>query len=94
MTDWGPFLRSVRRQRGWTQLQAVEAMRGYAPFVLPHSVHLLRTWKRWEAGKHPSAFYDTILRRMFPPNLRNRRNENGYPATLPPIPDVPHPALE
>jgi hypothetical protein len=69
-------------------------MRGFAPLVLPHSVHLLRTWKRWEQGKHPSPFYDTILRRMFPPTRRNRAIETGYPAAAPPIPGVPHPALE
>lgn len=94
MTDWGPFLRSARHQRGWSQVRACEEMRQHTPIVLPSVISLLRSWKRWEKGHHPGRFYDEILHRMFPPNKRNRANENGYPAALPPIPDAPHPALE
>lgn len=94
MTDWGPFLRAARVQRGWTQVRACEEMRKHAPVVLPSIVSLLRSWKRWEKGTHPGGFYDDVLRRMFPPNLRNRRNENGYPTAPPPTPDAPHPVLE
>lgn len=83
MTDWGPFLRTARHQRGWTQLRAVEEMQRYADIALPSPISLMRTWKRWEKGTHPGAFYDRILRRMFPP-----------PPPEPPVPNAPHPALE
>ena len=40
VTDWGPFLRTARHQRGWTQLRAVEELQRHADGVLPSPTNL------------------------------------------------------
>jgi hypothetical protein len=52
--------------RGWSQADAVQAMRAHAPSELPGPASLVRQWKRWEAGeKQPSDFYKPIIAATF-----------------------------
>ena len=73
MTDWGPLLRAARAERGWSQTRGCEELRAASPIALPENISLLRSWKRWEAGMSPDAFYEEILCRVFgvlPPHRR------------------------
>ena|SRR5215831_19495171 len=62
-TDADAFpLRDARRERGWSQAQAVAAMRQHSSKPLPDDMALLRQWKRWEARDViPSGFYQNII---------------------------------
>lgn len=73
MTDWGPFLRVARAERGWSQTRGCEELRVVSPINLPENISLLRSWKRWEAGMSPDTFYEGLLCRVFevrPPHKR------------------------
>lgn len=83
---WARRLRAEREARGWTQQDAVGALRRHAAEELPGDASLLRTWKSWEAGDHlPSGFYRAIIARafgtvtaaFFPPADATRRDGNG-----------------
>jgi hypothetical protein len=63
---WARRIRSERIARGWSQAEAVEALRFHANSPLASNSSLLRNWKRWEAGDSaPDSFYKPILARTF-----------------------------
>lgn len=64
---WARRLRSERAARGWSQAEAVTALRERAVGVhLPANASLLRNWKRWEAGEaEPDEFYKPLLAATF-----------------------------
>jgi len=54
---WARRMTNERNARGWSQADAVRAMRAHAPSELPGDASLLRQWKRWEAGEaEPKEF--------------------------------------
>jgi hypothetical protein len=64
---WARRMTNEREARGWSQADAVRAMRAHAPGTLPDQPSLLRQWKRWEAGEvTPSPdFYQPIIAETF-----------------------------
>ena len=48
---WARRMYNERQARGWSQAEAVRAMRAHAPGELPEDASLLRQWKRWESGQ-------------------------------------------
>jgi hypothetical protein len=59
--DWADRLRRERDVRGWSQADAVAAMRTFSDVPLPDG--LLDQWKRWERGRNkPDEFYRPSLR--------------------------------
>lgn len=55
-----------RKVRGWSQAEAVRAMRAHSPSELPSQATLLRQWKRWESGEvQPKDFYQPIIAATF-----------------------------
>jgi hypothetical protein len=55
-----------RRARGWSQADAVKALRAQSASELPAEQSLLRQWKRWEAGEvQPKEFYQPIIAAVF-----------------------------
>jgi hypothetical protein len=63
---WARRISNERRARGWSQSDAVRAMRAHAGGELPEDASLLRQWKRWEAGDTtPGDFYKPIIARTF-----------------------------
>ncbi|MEH1164633.1 XRE family transcriptional regulator [Micromonospora sp. CPCC 205539] len=78
---WATRLRAERSARGWSQGEAVRAMRAHAAESLPADSTLLRNWKRWEAGSsEPDGFYraliaktfGTVTAAFFPPSTPNQ----------------------
>jgi tetratricopeptide (TPR) repeat protein len=75
MTDdrpaWAKRMTSKREARGWSQADAVRAMRAHAPNELPSGSSLLRMWKRWESGEvepdggRTDPFYKPIIAKTF-----------------------------
>ncbi len=69
MDDRPPWSRRIlaeREARGWSQLDAVRALRAHSPRPLPDDASLLRNWKRWEAGETcPDTFYQPLIARTF-----------------------------
>ena len=70
MTDnrpaWARRLANERRARGWSQADAVRAMRANSSSELPSEVSLMRQWKRWESGEvQPKEFYQPIIAATF-----------------------------
>jgi tetratricopeptide (TPR) repeat protein len=64
--SWARRLRSERQARGWSQGDAVAALRAHSDRSLPGSASLLRNWKRWEAGEaEPDGFYKPLLAATF-----------------------------
>lgn len=63
---WATRLRRERHARGWSQRDTVRAMRSRAGRPLPDEATLLRTWKRWESGRHlPDGFYRSLIATTF-----------------------------
>lgn len=67
---WAVRMRAEREARGWSQPDAVRAMRAHysdgTGKALPDEASLLRSWKRWEKGTYqPDGFYAPIVARMF-----------------------------
>jgi tetratricopeptide (TPR) repeat protein len=69
---WARRMTNEREARGWSQADAVRAMRANAPMradgraQLPEGPSLLRQWKRWEAGEiTPGDFYQPIIAATF-----------------------------
>ena len=63
---WSRRIRSERTARGWSQADAVAALRAHATSELPSNGSLLRNWKRWEAGDaEPDDFYKPLIARTF-----------------------------
>jgi hypothetical protein len=70
MTDdrpaWARRMANERRTRGWSQADAVRAMRAHSASELPSEESLIRQWKRWESGEHqPKEFYQPIIAATF-----------------------------
>ncbi|MDG4790238.1 XRE family transcriptional regulator [Micromonospora sp. WMMD1102] len=63
---WAQRLRSERTARGWSQGDAVRALRAHASDPLPSDSTLLRNWKRWEAGNsEPDSFYKALIAKTY-----------------------------
>jgi hypothetical protein len=63
---WARRIANERHARGWSQADAVRAMRAHATVELPVQATLIRQWKRWEAGEvQPSDFYQPIIAATF-----------------------------
>jgi len=76
---WARRMLSERQARGWSQADAIKAMRAHAPVdprthvqvELPATSSLLRQYKRWEAGEvepdrgKAELFYKPIIAKMF-----------------------------
>jgi hypothetical protein len=62
--DWADRLRRERDVRGWSQADAVAAIRTFSDVPLPDG--LLDQWKRWERGRNkPDEFYRPLIAAMF-----------------------------
>jgi hypothetical protein len=77
-------MRAERDARGWSQTEAVRAMRAKSSHNLPTDSTLLRNWRRWESGEsRPDDFYapiiaaafDTVTAAFFPKARPNRDDE-------------------
>ncbi len=75
--EWARRLRRERTVRGWSQRDAVAAMRTFSNAPLPDG--LLDQWKRWERGRNkPDEFYrpliaatlGTVVESIFPSRFR------------------------
>ena len=75
---WARRMANERQARGWSQADAIKAMRAHAPVTrysaqveLPSTSSLLRQYKRWEAGEvepdrgKAELFYKPIIAEMF-----------------------------
>jgi transcriptional regulator with XRE-family HTH domain len=63
---WAARIRAERTARGWSQTEAVRALRVHANEALPGAGSLLRNWKRWEAGEvEPDDFYKRLIAKTF-----------------------------
>jgi len=61
---WARRMYNERQARGWSQADAVRAMRAHSANELPSASSLLRQYKRWEAGEvTPKEFYQPNHRR-------------------------------
>jgi hypothetical protein len=55
-----------RSIRGWSQVQAVAAMRTHSDKPLPDDASLVRQWRRWEKGEcKPDRFYAPLVAATF-----------------------------
>nr|WP_257018921.1 XRE family transcriptional regulator [Streptomyces sp. TLI_235] len=55
-----------RDARGWSQTDAIGALRAHSPKTLPEDPTMLRQWKRWESGEVvPSEFYQPLIAATF-----------------------------
>jgi hypothetical protein len=48
---WARRMRAEREARGWSQTDAVRALRAHSAEPLADEGALLRNWKRWESGQ-------------------------------------------
>lgn len=63
---WAQRIRVERAARGWSQAQAVTALRAHSDEELPGQASMLRRWKSWEAGEHmPDDFYRPLIAKTF-----------------------------
>src|ERR1700722_14979970 len=63
---WARRMYNERQARGWSQADAIRAMRSHAAKELPDSSSLLRQYKRWETGEvTPKEFYQPIIAATF-----------------------------
>ncbi|WP_348538057.1 XRE family transcriptional regulator [Nocardia carnea] len=81
---WAIRMRSERDARGWSQAEAVRALRAKSSQNLPTDSTLLRNWRRWESGEsRPDDFYapliaaafDTVAAAFFPKARPSRDDE-------------------
>ena len=62
--EWAERLRRERNVRGWSQADAVAAMRTFSDVPLHDG--LLDQWKRWERGRNkPDEFYRPLIAATF-----------------------------
>lgn len=62
--EWAGRLRRERTARGWSQADAVAALRTFTDIPLPTG--LLDQWKRWERGRNkPDEFYRPLIAATF-----------------------------
>ena len=63
---WARRMYNERKARGWSQADAIRAMRAHSAKELPSTSSLLRQYKRWEAGEvTPKEFYQPIIAETF-----------------------------
>ncbi len=66
---WARRMTNEREARGWSQAEAVRALKAHATSdekIHADDASLLRQWKRWEAGEiKPGDFYQPIIARAF-----------------------------
>lgn len=63
---WARRISNERKARGWSQADAIRAMRAHAEEELPEHSSLMRQWKRWESGETtPGDFYKPIIAKTF-----------------------------
>ena len=63
---WARRLTAEREARGWSQSDAITALRAHASRTLPDDPALLRNWKRWEAGDVvPDTEYRRAIARLY-----------------------------
>jgi hypothetical protein len=62
---WARRIRAERLARGWSQADAVRAMRAHGDQQTPGQESLLRQWKRWEAGEVEPGHYQPLIARTF-----------------------------
>ncbi|WP_158842637.1 XRE family transcriptional regulator [Saccharothrix deserti] len=67
LPDWSRRVRAEREARGWSQAQAVRALRAHSKESLPSDSSMIRRWKAWEAGevKEPDEFYKPLIAKTF-----------------------------
>lgn len=77
--EWGERLKRERDRRGWSQSEAIAALRREAReqhgVELADEASLLRSWKRWEAGggirqdhrRYIASMFATVSGALFPP---------------------------
>jgi tetratricopeptide (TPR) repeat protein len=64
--QWARRMVAEREARGWSQLDAVRALRAHSARPLPAEGSVLRSWKRWEAGDTcPDSFYQPLIAKTF-----------------------------
>lgn len=86
--DWSRRMRAERTARGWSQPDAIRALRAHGDRTLPADAILLRNWKRWEAGEvRPDEFYQRLISKAFGtvtaaffPTPSRRDHNAGLPA--------------
>ncbi|HEY0486264.1 MAG TPA: XRE family transcriptional regulator [Mycobacteriales bacterium] len=87
---WARRIRAERLARGWSQHDAVRALRAHSAETLPPDETLVRNWRRWEAGESlPDEFYrpriaktfGTVTAAMFPSPERSVRDHSVLTAT-------------
>lgn len=62
---WAGRIAAERAARGWSQREAVRALRAHSTDELPADESLIRQWKRWESGQAPSDFYRPLIAAVF-----------------------------
>ncbi|MGV9560915.1 tetratricopeptide repeat protein [Streptomyces sp. NPDC003480] len=63
---WAQRMAAERQARGWSQAEAVAALRAHSAKPLPEGGSMLRQWKRWESGEvSPSDFYKPLIASTF-----------------------------
>lgn len=63
---WAVRLRAERLARGWSQSDAVRALRTHAGDRAVGQESLVRQWKRWEAGEvEPGHFHKRLIAKTF-----------------------------
>jgi tetratricopeptide (TPR) repeat protein len=63
---WARRIRDERIARGWSQTDAIDALRAHAGGSVPAASSLVRNWKRWEAGdSEPDEFYKKLIAKTF-----------------------------
>lgn len=63
---WARRITAEREARGWSQADAIAALRAHSPKQLPADSTMLRQWKRWESGEVvPSEHYQPLIAETF-----------------------------
>jgi transcriptional regulator with XRE-family HTH domain len=62
---WARRIRAEREARGWSQADAVRALRAHGDQQTPGQDSLLRQWKRWESGDVEPGHYQPLIARTF-----------------------------
>ena len=63
---WAQRMTAERVARGWSQADAVRAMRAHSEKTLPDDASLLRNWKRWESGgTTPDSTHQVLIAAAF-----------------------------
>jgi hypothetical protein len=64
--EWSRRILAEREARGWSQTDAIRALRAHSPRALPDDRSMLRNWKRWESGDtRPDSSYQPLIAKTF-----------------------------